>query len=195
MDRLMLKLVGASPILLHSTRGADPLDPMVREFKKVSSVRKKTDELHAVMARMEWELGLYYDPDLGPYLPTTNLRACVIEGAKLSKRGMDLKRGTMVETDRVPLAYKGPREIEKLWDAGTFRDVRAVVVGTARVMRTRPIFRPPWSVEFGLLYDPGVVQRDQLIACAETAGALVGLGDYRPPCGGAFGRFTVEVSP
>lgn len=193
MERLTMKFQGVSPLLMHSARGADPLDPLARRMKELSSQRKKTDEVHALMARTEWELGLYFDDELGVYLPTTNLRACVVEGAKLSKLGMAVKRGTMVDSDRTKLVFKGPKTIEELWEAGTFRDARTVVVGQARVMRTRPIFRAPWSVEFCLLFDATVIQRDQILESAKAAGAMVGLGDFRPPCGGSYGRFSVEV--
>lgn len=192
MERLNMVFKGVSPLLMHSARGADPLDSLVREMKALSSTRKKTDEIHAQMARTEWELGLYHDEELGVFLPTTNLRACVIEGAKLSKRGMDVKRGTMVEGERVALKHKGPKSIQALWDSGTFRDARSVVVGQARVMRTRPIFRD-WSVECTLLFDPEAIQRDTIVASAGAAGQMIGLGDYRPPCGGPYGRFSVEV--
>lgn len=192
MDTLKLTFEGISPLLMHSARGADPLDPLTREMKTYSSQRKKTDEIHAKMARCEWELGLYFDEEMGVYIPTTNLRATIIEGGKLSKLGMDLKRATMVDSDRTPLKHAGPKSIQDLWDKGTYRDARSVVVGKARVMRTRPIFRK-WSCSFSMLYNAEVIQRDKIIESAEKAGAMVGIGDYRPTCGGPYGRFSVKV--
>lgn len=194
METVKFKFVGVSGLLMHSSRGVDPLDPGVIEHKKLTSVRKKTDETHQQIARSEWELGLYFDEKDGPYLPTANLRGVIVEGAKFSKLGSAVKRATIVEDETAPLAYEGPRTIDAMWAKGTFRDVRAVVVGGARVMRCRPIFRAPWSVEFALLFDPEVITREQLIAAAEAGGRLIGLGDFRPANGGPFGRFTVEAS-
>lgn len=193
MERLVLKFVGKSALLMHSERGADPLDKDVRKLKAVSGLRKKTDENHEKIARLEWGIALYYADDLGVFVPTANLRKAVINGAELSKLGMTIKRGTMLDDDRAKLVYDGPKTPDEMWAAETFCDRRSVVVGTARVMRTRPIFRPAWSLNFALLFDPEAVQRSQIIESAQAAGRMVGIGDYRPNCGGWCGRFAVEV--
>lgn len=195
MDKVTLKFNGESPLLMHSCRGADPFDPLAKELKKLTSVRKKTDDIHVQVARLEWELGLYIDKDLGPYLPTINMRGAIVEAARLRKLGKDFERGTMLESDKARLEYKGQRDPEGMWASNNFRDCRSVVVGTARVMRTRPIFHPHWSVTFSLLFNEDVVQRDNIVDAARSAGAMIGLGDYRPNCGGSFGRFSVEVLP
>lgn len=193
METIKFKFIGASALLMHSCRGVDPFDPLARELKKLTSTRKKTDEVHEQVARMEWELGMYHDPELGPYVPTINLRGSIVEAGRLNRRGADFERGTILVEEKAKLEYKGQRDIEGMWASNNFRDCRSVVVGTARVMRTRPIFRPEWSVEFSLLYNEITVQRDNLIASAKDAGMMIGIGDYRPNCGGFFGRFTVEV--
>jgi hypothetical protein len=193
MDTITFKFNGTSPLMMHSDRGANPLDPQAKELKKLTSTRQKTDDIHEAVARMEWELGMYFDKELGPYLPTANLRATLVEGAKFNKLGQAMKRATLVLVEKAKLNYTGPRVITELWDAGIYRDVRSVVVGTSRVMRCRPIFPAPWSVTFDLMFDPTVIQRPDIITAATAAGNLVGLGDNRPNCGGSFGRFTVEA--
>jgi hypothetical protein len=194
METVIFQFKGVSNLLMHSARGVDPLDPGVIEHKKLTAIRKKTDETHAMIARSEWEIGLYFDPTEGPIMPTANLRGVIVEGAKFSKLGASVKRGTIVEQESARIDYKGPRSLDEMWKAGSFRDVRAVVVGGARVMRCRPRFCPPWSVEFSLLFDPEVITREQLVSAAEAGGRLVGLGDFRPANGGPFGRFTVEAA-
>lgn len=193
MERLVLKFVGRSSLLMHSERGADPLDKDVRALKKLSNIRKKTDQNHEEMARIEFGIALYYADDLGVFVPTANLRKSIINGAELSKLGMTIKRGTMLDDDRAKLVYDGPKTPDELWAAQTFCDRRSVVVGTARVMRTRPIFRPVWSLTFALLFDPGAVQQSQIVESAQAAGRMVGIGDYRPNCSGWCGRYGVEV--
>ncbi len=194
MDKITFRFTGNSPLMMHSDRGANPLDPQAKEMKKLTSQRQKTDDIHEAIARMEWELGMYFDKaSHGPYIPTANLRATMVEGAKFNKLGQAMKRATLILVEKAKLEYTGPRTIPDLWDAGEYRDVRSVVVGTARVMRCRPVFPCPWSVSFELMYDPTVIQRPTIITAAEAAGNLVGLGDCRPNCGGSFGRFTVEA--
>lgn len=194
MESVTFKFRGISNLLMHSARGVDPIDPGVIAHKKLTAIRKKTDETHAQIARSEWEIGLYFDEVTGPFLPTANLRGVLVEGAKFSKMGANVKRATIVESDQATLVYDGPRTLAGMWDSGKFRDIRAVVVGGARVMRCRPTFRPPWSIEFSLLFDAEVITREQLITAAETGGRLVGLGDFRPANGGPFGRFSVEAA-
>lgn len=190
MDSIKFKFVGTGALLMHSTRGVDPTDPGTIELKKLTATRKKTDEIHTQVARMEWELGMYFDPEMGPYIPTANLRSVIIEGAKFAKLGATVKRATIMEDERARLEYNGPRSIEAMWKAGSFRDVRSVVVGTSRVMRSRPVFRG-WSLSFLLLFDPEAIERAALVKAAEDGGRLIGLGDFRPANGGPCGRFSV----
>jgi len=193
MDKITFRFDGMSALLMHSDRGVNPLDPDAARLKALTSTRKKTDEIHAQVARTEWELGMYFDTEIGPHVPTANLRGVIVEGAKFAKMGATVKRATIVEDDRARLDYEGPRELEAMWKSGAYRDIRSVVVGTARVMRCRPIFRK-WSLTFSLLFDAESIERSVLIAAAEAGGRLIGLGDFRPANGGPFGRFSVTAT-
>ena len=193
MDAMTLKLVGESPILMHSDRFANPLDPRTKAHKALTSKRKKTDEDHESIARSEWMGSLYHDPKLGPYVPTVNVRATLVAGGKLNKLGSAIQRSVLILEDRARLDYKGPREPEKLWETPEFVDARSVVVSNARLMRYRPVFRD-WSLQVEVHYAATIINRDELLQCATNAGRFVGLGDFRPECGGMFGRFRVEVA-
>lgn len=190
MQILKALLTGLSPIILHSDRGANPLDPDVKAHKELTSKRKKTDEDHEAIAESEWRLGLYWDAEHGPYIPGMNARASLVGGAKFNKLGATVKRSTIPLLERIPLQYEGPRGIDELWKAGTFTDVRSVGVGQARIMRCRPIFRL-WSLPFHFSFDPEQMDESQVKTALEQAGTMLGLGDYRPEKGGLFGRFRV----
>ncbi|HEY1127431.1 MAG TPA: hypothetical protein VGF83_06695, partial [Actinomycetota bacterium] len=58
-----------------------------------------------------------------------------------------------------------------------------------RVMRCRPVFRQWRSAAEGTL-DTAVLSLEDLRTIADTAGAMIGIGDYRP----RYGRFTAEVT-
>lgn len=193
MDTITLKFVGKTPLLMHSERGVDPLDPATKALKKLTSIKAKTDEVHAQVARAEWELAMYFDPAMGPKMPTANVVAAIAEGGSLSKLGKSLRRSLIPTAEFVRLDYKGQRDLEGMWKSQNFRDARSVGVGPKRVMRTRPKFAPPWSLTCEVMFLPGVVNREQVIESARVAGDLVGIGDFRPVCGGPFGRFDVEV--
>ena len=50
--KVRLTLTGVEPLLMHSDRLSDPLDPHAMALREVSSKRKKTDDDHREMARL-----------------------------------------------------------------------------------------------------------------------------------------------
>lgn len=185
--KVRLTLTGTAPLLMHNVRLANPSDTIARSMKEISGKRKKTDEDYDRLARLEFEGGLYMDPVVGPFVPGKNVEKSIVEGGRITKNGKQVERGLFVTDNECPLIYSGPRDAQALWDAG-FADAQVVKVGMARVVRTRPIFRE-WSVEAEAILDPGLLNLDTLRAIAADAGAMCGIGDYRP----RYGRFTVEV--
>lgn len=181
---------GTAPLLMHNSRLANPLDPAAKALKKVTGKRNKTDEDHAEMARLEFLGGLYIDPDIGPFIPGENIWRCLWDAAKKYKMGVKVKEGVFVTTDINPLSYTGPREATKLWADENFRHMASVKVGTSRTMRCRPHFQE-WRVAADGVLDPSLLEPSDLESIAETAGSLIGLGDWRP----RFGRFVAEVKP
>lgn len=182
-----ITLTGTAALLMHNSRLSNPLDPATKALKKYTGKRNKTDEDHETIARLEFAGGLYFDPDAGPYIPGENIARCLVDGAKLTKMGVKVTRGVFISTDVNPLAYTGPRDEEKLWQAG-HRHMASVKVGTSRTMRCRPYF-PDWRVQADGILDPSVLELDDLATIADNAGSLIGLGDWRP----RFGRFTATV--
>jgi len=173
---------------MHNVRLADPLDPIARQLKRVSSHRNKTDEQHEEMARLEHMGGLYMDPVIGPFIPGQNIERCLVEAARITRAGKKIERGVFIETDVNPLSYDGPRDVDGLWKDARFRHRAAVGVTTNRVMRTRPLFMS-WRVEAEGSFDPDVISIEEFSDIAATAGLMIGLGDYRP----RFGRFAGTV--
>ncbi len=192
METLDLTITGASPLLMHSDRGANPLDPKTKAHKVLTSKRKKTDEDHEAIARSEWEMGMYFDKDFGPYLPTQNVMSCITNGAKMHKLGSTVAKAAMILDEKTKLIYKGPRTIATLWKDPRFVDCRSVVVSRARIMRYRPSFFP-WAIEVSIIFDTEIIERQQILDAAINAGRFVGLGDFRPEKKGPFGRFNVTA--
>ena len=192
MDTITLKLTSHSALLMNSDRYANPLDPLTKEHKQLTDKKKKTDEDHLAIAKSQWRGALYWHNSTGPYLPTANVRSCLVEAARLTKMGKQLERGTMLLADKSPLLYKGPRLPADMWDSREYYDCRSVVVSGRRVMRYRPRFLT-WGLEIAIQFDPGLINKAELAKIAETAGNLIGIGDFRPNRGGTFGRFDVEM--
>ncbi len=190
MKQITLKLTGTSPLLQSCDKLADPLDKATIKHKELTSKRKKTEEDHALIARSQWEGLLYWDEKIGVYMPTQNIRASIIGGAKLNKLGMQIKRGTIMLDDMSALDYGKKLTINQLWDQG-YLDRRSVVVSQARVMAYRPKFTQ-WSLDFTLTYDETTLDENQIIQATQNAGQFIGIGGFRPEKGGTFGRFSVE---
>ena len=188
MQSVKFKIVGTRPLLMHADIFSDPLNALTKAHKQMTGKRKKTDEDHEVIAKSEWRGGLYWDEELGPYLPGVNIEAAMIEGGKLAKMGTTLKRSVEVLNDRCKLIYEGPRDIEGLWAKG-FYDARSVKIQKNRVIRYRPVFYK-WSTECELVFDPESIDRSSVVKALEDGGTFCGVGDYRPK----FGRFAVEIA-
>ncbi len=184
-----ITLTGIRPVLMHSARLANPLDKTVKAMKAISKKKTKTDDDHEEMARLEFSGSLYIHDKLGPYIPGENIERCLVDAAKITRQGTALTRALFIETDLNALIYSGPRDTDGLWNDENFRHVASVKVQQNRVMRTRPQFRE-WQVTANGVLDTGVVSEEELKAIADTAGQMIGLGDYRP----RYGRFIAHVS-
>lgn len=189
METIKLKLTGTSPLLMHNPRLVDALDPATKALAQaVANERaKKTDAARIALRKCEFEGGLYWDKNLGPYVEGNAVLKAIIEAARLERKGTHVERGVAPLEDRYPLQYKGPRDPKKLWEAG-FYDVRSIGVNDRRVMRTRPKFTD-WTLEVELAYVPEQVNGEDLLRFAEQAGLLLGLMDGRTI---RMGRFTVR---
>ena len=181
---------GTTPMMMHSERLANPFDDMTKAIKAISGKRKKTEDDLLEMAQLEWLGGLYYTKDDGVHVPGYNMLACVINGGKLHKLGTAIKRAAIVTEDAISVQYDGPSDPKKLFADKRFVDIRSVKIGTSKVMRCRPVFPRGWQMKFTVAFDENALQRGDLDRCVESAGLMVGLGDYRP----RFGRFEVVGS-
>lgn len=190
--KVRITATGTRPLLLHNVQLASPLNAYAKKLKALNSKRVKTDEDRLEIARVEWEGSLYFDPEVGPYVPGPNVFRSLINGARITKAGRKVERGALVTELIMPLIYKGPRDIPSLWGNGEseYVDVRTVVVQRSKIDRCRPIFRQ-WAFEAEVLLDPKVLDFDEFKSIAENAGAMEGIGDYRL----MYGRYSVEVSP
>lgn len=186
METLNVRITGTSPLMMHSDKFANPLLPETKAHKALTAKRKKTDEDHEAIAKSEFIGGCYWKDGVGFYIPGSNLDATFLAGAKLSKMGVHWKRGALVVTDYAKLEFDGPNTPEKLWADQRFVDCRGVKVGTAKLMRYRPIFLE-WATEFQVAVNPDVLNISEAKKAIEDAGRLIGVCEYRP----RFGRFKV----
>lgn len=188
MKTLKITLKGLTPLLMHSCDGVNPLHPITREMKKYTSKRAKTEEDLATISDLEWESGLYYDDEIGVYIPAENIEASFIEGAKATKKGKDLQKYCSVLDFRIPLDYGAQKTKDELKTDMSFRDVRAVNIMRSKVIRTRPRFNS-WKITFKYAYDETKIDLDTISNAIEYAGSYVGMCDNRPK----YGKFSSVI--
>ncbi len=193
MRKLRVELTGVTPLLMHNVRLANPTDSIVREIAAINSKRVKTDADQLRRARLEWEGGLYFDAQAGPYVPGGNLEACLRDAAKATNSSKKVIRAVIVHDHVNPVVYDGPRDPDGLWGDGPgvsrFIHQSMATVQRSKVLRTWPRF-DGWSLDFVVLLNEEALDYSTLVEIVGQAGMTTGLGDYRP----TFGRFEASVS-
>lgn len=186
--RVVTRLVGTSPLLQHNIQLANPDNEWAKRISGITAKRKKTEEDRQAISRIEFQGSLYTDEGK-IVVPTTNVRKCFQETAKITKQGRQIIRAVNAINLNAPLIYDGPQTVDGLVADQSFYDTTMVGVGTKRVLRTRPIFRT-WalSVEWELVTE--AMDYDDFVKVVELAGTIEGLGDNRT---GGYGRFIAEV--
>lgn len=183
---LQFRITGVCPLLMHNGHLSDPTNKWVREMKKITAKRKKTDEDYEALAKLEFFGGLYVDKSGAPCVPGEVFEGTLINASKSFKLGKVAKAGLMSDGNwRV--IYNGPTDPEKMWESGKYNDIRRVRVSTSAVMRCRPIFHE-WSLEPTVQYLPSLLNPNQIKEIVEVGGQTVGIGDNRP----RYGRYVVE---
>lgn len=185
---IKFRIKGTAPLLMNCDRYANPLDPLTKKHSALRKKKGKTDDELIALMKSEWLGALYFDKKGVVHIPSKNIEATLLNGARRRKLGKLFEAGVAVVEDVVPLKHNGPKDIEKLWEKDEFRDVRGVVISRARVMKCRPKFND-WSADFSVAFHGDVVSESDIIQAMEDAGEFVGLCDYRP----RFGRFECEV--
>lgn len=183
-----LHIAGTSPLLMNSAE-ADRDSELFRAYTLLGQKKGKSLDDEARLREMEWELRIYLDPDLGPYIPGRNVKAVLCAAAGKFKKGATLGRSLITVLYRIPIEYEGPRDQEGLWKAGYRYTTMVKNAGfnAGRVMRCRPMF-PKWALTVEIAFDPEEIDPDTLGLIVERA-QRYGLGDYRPE----FGAFSATL--
>lgn len=190
MKKLHITLNGTTPLIMHSPKCVNPLHPIAKQMKALTSKKKKTEADLEMISDLEWEAGVYWDDNIGLVIPNECLAATFLEGAKLNKNGSAFQKYVQVVDSLVPLDIGEVQNYQKLKVDPRFRDVRSVVVMRARVIRTRPRFNT-WRCEFDIMFDESKIDLEVITLAVENAGNYVGLCEMRKL---GYGRYAATVS-
>ncbi|RKZ87721.1 MAG: hypothetical protein DRQ39_03720 [Gammaproteobacteria bacterium] len=189
-----IKYSEVNPLLLNNPQMVDPLNRYKKEASKITKKRNKTDDDHAELRTLEVEAKLYWDSDLGVYVPSSWVSSSIAQVAfKLEKISKADIRGSVFTTEnKIKLNYQGselvkaPADIIKNSD---FHILMNLKQGQVRVAKAFPIFKG-WSFETEIEYDDSIIDPDSLERLIKHAAKYVGMGDFRP----TYGRCTAEVT-
>jgi hypothetical protein len=184
VEKLRIRLTGERPLLMHSSRLADPLEEIKIDIDRLTKKRDKTIADHQQIAKMEWYGGLWLQDDK-PCIPCEAVESAFIKAARTKRKGNQAKAGFSCGMSP-PLQYEGPTDLPSLWENKDFRFRFPVNVKDSKVMRTRPRF-PTWHVDVDVEFLPSLLNPNEVIEILEIAGLREGFGDWRPK----FGKFSV----
>jgi len=185
-----MDVVGRTGLVMHNGRLADPLDPLAIELSRLTDKRNRTEEEEREISDFEWLASLYYEKDLGTFLPAENVVRCLRDAATAWKLGEAVYDFVHVSTDRIPVQHDGPADPKKLQVLPEYRLRKTVKIGRNRTPRTRPIFRT-WSMSFDIDLDDTDLNLSDFERIVERAGRLEGVGTARKL---GFGRFVATLS-
>lgn len=179
-----VKIKGITPLLMCNERTANPMDPIARKLKEITAVRKKIDVHYEAIQKLSYEGSVYYDDELGIYIPTKWIGAVIRQAAKLERRGKSCA-GIVIDEPlgSTIVPYKG-KTIEQMWNTMDSAGNRVYVsnmlvrVDKSKVVRTRALF-PQWEISFNALINTELLSIDDLTRFLERGGLLIGMGDYR----------------
>lgn len=169
-----VELTGTADFIFH---GWDPEAVEEKARAAKGSKAKKSDNIESYV---------YRDEDHMLAIPGEYFRMCIVNAARYRqdprsprKSAMDLyKAGVVVLNKYGSLGTK-------TWD---YLDKRRVVVQRNGINRVRPAMHHGWVVSYEVMcLLPEYIRTDDLHDVMNTAGRLVGLGNFRP----TYGRFNV----
>lgn len=192
-DILTITIKGITPLIMHSPRAANFLDPKVKQFKGLSNKRQKSDQEREELLQLQWELGLYWDNDLGLYIPSEMITAAILHAAKVHKLGKKTIGILTTHPIGYPLITENSKNLNKLTEDTQNKFIKDVVIQKSRILANRPIFHQ-WKLTFDLEIDREILNIDDLTNIIFTMSQKGGLGVWRPssPKPGTYGRFIVE---
>lgn len=180
MKTINIELKGISPLLINRFKENDEQPVAIKKGKRDYGTPREQAEKTA-----------YADPKTKllwiPSSWVTGTISTVASDYKITGSRKSVKSvsgGAVVPTDeKIYFTQK-----YKLKDVEV--DSRPCVVQRARIMRHRSRLEK-WGLKFSLECDESIIPTAQLHEILNDAGRRAGMGDYRPPRGGPFGRFKI----
>lgn len=194
IQQARIVVAGISPLLQNNPQTVDPFNRFAKAKKSITNKRTaKTDDDLLELGNLETESKLYFDDEIGVYIPATWITEAIIcTGFSVAKIGRAKMRGGLFATEpKIKLKYRGMNKVKTITDVvmnPEFRHRMLLKQGQVRVPKDAPIFHD-WSFETAVEFDDTVVDMGSLRRIVERSAKYGGFGDFRP----TFGRANAEV--
>tara|TARA_R100001086_G_scaffold39965_1_gene17638 strand:+ start:128 stop:733 length:606 start_codon:yes stop_codon:yes gene_type:complete len=174
IQRLMVKIVGDSPLITHAWA-----EKAIRQIKD-KQAKKATKGKEARDPEADYQAAFYRTDDGVPAMPSVAFKSAAVSACRDLDMKMTEARGRFhVEGELIEIIGE-PRMRE---------DMVRVGMGTADI-RYRPEF-VKWSAILPITYNSTQISPEQIINLLNVAGFGVGVGEWRPEKNGQYGRFHV----
>jgi len=190
-----IKITGIAPVLFNNPQTVDRFHPLTKRMAAINAKKtRRTDDDYLELRNLEMEAKIYWDDDLGIYVPATWVTSAIAANAfrvcKVSKADV---RGCVFPTEaKLKLHYRGMEKVKKADDViynPDFRHMMTLKQQASRVVKAMPIFHK-WWFETALEFDDKMIDPASLARTIEHAAKFGGFGDFRP----TFGRAVAEVT-
>ena len=174
IQRLMVKIVGDSPLITHAWA-----EKAIRQIKD-KQAKKATKGKEARDPEADYQAAFYRTDGGVPAMPSVAFKSAAVSACRDLDMKMTEARGRFhVEGELIEIIGE-PRMRE---------DMVRVGMGTADI-RYRPEF-VKWSAILPITYNSTQISPEQIINLLNVAGFGVGVGEWRPEKNGQYGRFHV----
>ena len=194
IQQAIVKVTGVGPLLQNNPQTVDPFNRFAKAKKAITNKRvAKTDDDLIELGNLETESKIFFDENIGVYIPATWLTEAIIcTGFAVAKIGRAKMRGGLFATENtVALDYRDKDKVHTITDVvmnPNFRHRMLLKQGQVRVPKDAPIFHN-WRFQTVIEFDDSVVDFRTLSNIIQHASKYGGFGDFRP----TFGRAIAEV--
>jgi hypothetical protein len=191
----IISVRGVTPLLQNNPQTVDRFNKFAKRMAVINAKKtRRTDDDFLELRDLEMEAKVYFDADIGVYVPSSWVAEAIATSAfKVAKISRADIRGAMFTTeDKLKLSYRDSDKVKGIMDIvknENFRQMLTLPQGQVRVVKAFPIFHK-WSFETTLEFDDKIIDPDSLTRIAEHTAKYGGFGDFRPK----FGRAIAEVA-
>lgn len=188
METLSFRITGTQPLLMNNPQAADRFNKYGIRMKQINDKKTgRTDEDYREMADLEIRSALYFDKEIGVYVPSAWIMAAIAKNSHaVTKISKEKIRGSVFPTEmKLKLFYKGQSNVKTPEDiVGNELFRHRMILGNAgsRKGKSKLIF-DNWSFIVTLDYDNKRIDGRNLFRILEHAAHYGGFGDFRPTWG------------